>query len=287
MRNNSEVKSYSHTKAVAGTVNNFGSEIITSSQNKLLKQISSLREKKFRDAEGLFVVEGEKFVRDLPASVQIECYVVSESFSRNDAPWISTSLRKVIVTDDLFGKISETVTPQGVMAICRQINDNLKESDKGLGFIVLCEAVRDPGNFGALIRTAKAAGADALVAVDCVDRYNPKVIRASAGGAISLKIIEDMSLPEAISFFSASKFYGASLSGKKNIYETDLTGPIVILIGNEGCGLSPFAQGACHQLVRLPMPGQMESLNAAVAGGIIIYEAVRQRLNHPANTSFV
>jgi TrmH family RNA methyltransferase len=266
-----------------------GAPMITSAQNPLVKRAASLRERKYRDAEGMFIIEGRKFTDEIPDDWEVVCFILSESFAavrhaadaRPSAHYAQRA-ETVTVTDALYQKITETVNPQGIMALCRKktytLSDTLSVENP---LIIMAEALNDPGNLGTLLRTADAAGASGFIlSKGCVDIYSPKVLRAAAGSIFHLPFVIDADLSAAAAELKASgvKLYAAHLRGAALPYELDMAGGCCILIGNEATGLTEATAALADARVKIPMPGRAESLNASVAGGVLIYEAVRQRL---------
>ena len=251
--------------------------IIESNQNKIIKEVNSLKAKKERDKTGLFILEGKRLVDEIPNSWEIKYLLKAESYSED------INFENVYtVKDSLFEKISETVNPQGILAVC-----HIKEFDgtnvdySNSPFFVVLENVTDPGNMGTLIRTADAAGADGIfLSKGCVDIYNPKVIRATMGSIFHLPIYRNLNLMDLMEDFKNNnvKTLAAHLKGTSTPYKVDMTTACAVIIGNEANGLSDEISEIASDLVKIPMPGKAESMNAGIAGGILIYEAVRQRI---------
>ena len=251
--------------------------IIESNQNKIIKEVNALKAKKERDKTGLFILEGKRLVEEIPNSWEIKYLLKAESYSED------INFENVYtVKDSLFEKISETVNPQGILAVC-----HIKEFDVTNGdysnspFFVVLENVTDPGNMGTLIRTADAAGADGIfLSKGCVDIYNPKVIRATMGSIFHLPIYRNLNLMDLMEDFKDNnvKTLAAHLKGTSTPYKVDMTTACAVIIGNEANGLSDEISEMASDLVKIPMPGKAESMNAGIAGGILIYEAVRQRI---------
>ena len=250
----------------------------------ILKQ---LRMKKGRDETGLFVVEGEKFVREIPVGWEVVRYVFSQGFvdgaaAQPERAAFIARCRGVaaveILRDSVFASYVDTLTPQGVAAICRQ----RRWSRDGLWgqTLLLCESLQDPGNVGTLIRTAAAAGVSGvMLTAGSADVYSAKVQRAAAGAALRLPVIGDVVLEEVLAEVKARgmSVYAAHPHGGVAPYALDMRGAFCLLIGNEAHGLSDEALRHADAKVCLPMANATESLNAAAAGSILLYEAVRQR----------
>ncbi|MDR2938973.1 MAG: RNA methyltransferase [Clostridiales bacterium] len=256
--------------------------IIISKDNKIIKQVKYLRTKKGRYEHNLFIVEGARFVDEITGGFNIKYLVFSQTFTQKNETG-GYHHEYYIVSDKLFNELSDTFAPQGILAVVEQKQYSVDNLSKGNSFFLIAENIQDPGNLGTLIRTADAAGADAIfLSGNCVDVYNPKVVRATAGSIFHLPVIENNSLDILIGHLKRNgiKIYAAHLKGKKYPYEIDLTENIAILIGNEGNGLSEYVSRKADLLLKIPMLGMAESLNASVAGGILLYEVVRQRINN-------
>lgn len=251
--------------------------IIESNQNKIIKEVNALKAKKERDKTGLFILEGKRLVDEIPNSWEIKYLLKAESYSEN------INFENVYtVKDSLFEKISETVNPQGILAVCHIKEFDVTNVDySNSPFFVVLENVTDPGNMGTLIRTADAAGADGIfLSKGCVDIYNPKVIRATMGSIFHLPIYRNLTLMDLMEDFKDNnvKTLAAHLKGTSTPYKVDMTTACAVIIGNEANGLSDEISEMASDLVKIPMPGKAESMNAGIAGGILIYEAVRQRI---------
>jgi len=250
------------------------------SQN-LIKKTLPLLTKKGRDKSSLFIVEGKKYVSEIPDNWSIEFYVVSDSLAHSDLSVYENKACVYIAKDYQFKKLSDTVTPQGVMAICNKQPRNVEDMLNGTSLIMLCEALSDPGNVGTLIRAANAASATGVILTQgCADLYNPKVIRAAASSIFHIPCIEVVDALEIAKLLKNHHIClaGAHLNGSATPYSVNMTNPICIMIGNEAHGLTPEMSAQADILIKIPMKANSESLNAASAGSILLYEAVRQRL---------
>ena len=175
----------------------------------------------------------------------------------------------------LFAELTELKTPSGILALIDL--PGLTVSPAQDSFCLLLEDIQDPGNLGSMLRSAAAAGCDAVfLSNSCADAWSPKVLRAGMGGHFALSIHEAADLPAVAAAFKG-KLFAASLNAKNNLYDSDLRGKLAFALGNEGAGLSKGLLEAVGQHVTIPMPGKVESLNAAVAAAICLFEAVRQR----------
>lgn len=176
--------------------------------------------------------------------------------------------------------ISDSVTPQGMVAVLASPLKELADVQNTNGLALLLAGVSDPGNVGTLIRTAAAAGADAVVLTEgSADPLNPKTVRASASALFATTIVTDVTLDVALKDLAARgyRLVGADSGVDASLYEQDLSGPTALVLGNESWGLSGSQSEKFDALVSIPMPGRMESLNVATAGSVIVFELLRQR----------
>ena len=180
----------------------------------------------------------------------------------------------------VIASLSEAVTPQGVVAVVEDPSVDLEAIGPGADLIVAIGEVRDPGNAGTLVRSAAAVDADAVVFISgTVDPLHPKVVRSSAGALFGVPIVRDVTFEETIDHLHglSIKVLGAQARAPTPVDAVDLTTPIAIVLGNEAWGLPVELRDALDEVVGIPMPGSVESLNVAVAGSIFLFEAVRQR----------
>ncbi len=253
--------------------------MINSIDNKKMKLVKSLNQKKYRDKENKFVIEGSRFINEIPKKIKVIFTLVSESFkNKND---IDKYESVEIVGDDIFNKITDTKNTQGILAVCEKYKYKIDDlySVKN-DYVILGDKITDPGNLGTIIRTAEASGADYIVlSKGCVDIYNQKVIRSTAGSVLNIPIIEDVNLEEVIKKLKNDdvKIIGSHLSSKKYHIDCNMKNKCGIVIGNEANGMSDEITNLCDELVIIPMIGKVESLNASVASGILMYELIRQR----------
>lgn len=257
--------------------------MITSTSNMQIKQITALLKKsKERKEQGAFVVEGRKMFEEIcqEKSRVIKAYF-SESYFREQYPdGTAPEIPYEIVADSVFDSMAETVTPQGVLAIVKMPQYSLEEMIENAGTLVLLENLRDPGNLGTIIRTAEAAGVSGVIlSKESVDIYNPKVIRSTMGAVyrVPFLYVEDFYglLKELDS--RNIRLLAAHLKGTKTFDKADYSGKTGILIGNEANGLSEKASELAEEKVLIPMAGSVESLNAAVAAALLMYEAFRKQ----------
>ena len=257
--------------------------VITSTSNEQIKKLIQLKEKsKVRKTTGTFTVEGKKMFVEIPAEDLVSVYV-SETFLKENGELVKDK-KYQIVSDQVFKKISDTVTPQGIVAVVKQksysIDYIIEKRNKEKSCIVVLDRLQDPGNMGTIFRTAEGAGVDGIfMSTNCVDIYNPKTIRSTMGSVYRVPFVIAPDLQDVFAWFKKQgiRSYAAHLKGKGWYDEQSYVGGTAFLIGNEGNGLTDATAGQADCLIRIPMKGQLESLNAGVAAAILMYEASRQR----------
>lgn len=256
--------------------------MITSMGNSQMKNIVQLNTKgKARKEQGVFVTEGLKMFLEAPED-RIEKVYVSENFFQKTQ--YKDQIEKYpheIVAQEVFQKISDTMTPQGILCVVRQSSYSLEDLlRKEKLTLLLLESIQDPGNLGTMIRTGEGAGVDGIVMDSgTVDIYNPKVIRATMGSVYRMPFLYTTDLKQTILEVQKAgvKLFAAHLKGEKMHWEASLGKRTGFLIGNEGNGLSDEIAGCADEYIKIPMEGEVESLNAAVAASLLMYEAKRQR----------
>ena len=264
--------------------------MITSTSSSQVKHVVNLQKKaKLRKEEKQFVVEGVKMVSEAPADRLVKVYV-SETFKADNEEFLERmnydSIGKdvlEIVTDNVFMRMADTQTPQGIMAVVRMSDTDLEGilSDKRNPLLLIIENLQDPGNLGTIVRMAEGAGVTGIImSSNTVDIYNPKTIRSTMGSLYRVPVIYVDDICEAADVCKSKDVavYAAHLKGTANYNKKDYTKPTAFMIGNEGNGLTDKLADKADEYVRIPMQGEVESLNAAVACTILTYEAVRQRL---------
>lgn len=270
-------------------------QTVTSASNPRIRLLKSLQTVKGRRESGLFPAEGLRLTSEIRTPWEAETVVLSDSFweeYRERLPQIVTDAlaqgRDVLqVPDTLFQTICETQHPQGILAAVRRPEFRPEDIARGeRPFLIALENVQDPGNAGTILRTADAAGADGvLLSKGCVDIYSPKAVRASMGSVFHIPAAYTDDFPGTLRRLQADgiRVFAAYLDGSRSLYDADLSGGSVILIGNEGNGLSADIAALADERIRIPQPGRAESLNASAAAAVIIYEALRQRLGGEAH----
>ncbi len=258
--------------------------MITSTSSSQVKYVLLLQKKaKARRENQEFVVEGVKMVSEAPKDRVVKVYI-SETYDRNNSGFkngLGISPDKIeIVSDSVFIHMSDTQTPQGVMAIIKMRTYNIEETLTDKALIIGIENLQDPGNLGTIVRMGEGAGVTGVImSANTVDIYNPKTIRSTMGSVYRVPFIyvEDFAKVMADVQSQGANVYAAHLNGSVEYTEPDYTKKTVFLIGNEGNGLTEAAVNAASDLIRIPMEGEVESLNAAIACTVLTYEAMRQR----------
>ena len=257
--------------------------MISSTSNAQVKAVAALVKKaKARREQDLFVVEGIRMFREIPAGRLHKAYV-SESFLSQ--PGNETLLERCpweAVKDEVFKAMSDTQTPQGILALAKQYEYELSDllSAPGPAHLMILENLQDPGNLGTILRAGEGAGITGVImSRDTVDIYNPKVVRSTMGSAFRVPFLYTDDLPGTVRELKAGgiRLFAAHLEGRNNYEEEDYTGNTGFLIGNEGNGLTEELSAAADAWVKIPMAGKVESLNAAVAASILMFETARQR----------
>lgn len=258
--------------------------MISSTKNEQVKTVIELKKKaKARNEAKLFVVEGVRMVSELPKERTEKLYV-SESFLKNpeNEAFLKEYPRYEAVTDSVFAAMSDTQTPQGILALIRQyeygIDDVLKADGKA--HLMILENLQDPGNLGTILRAGEGAGITGLImSRDTVDIYNPKVIRSTMGSVFRVPFFYTNDMFQTVRELKdrGIRLFAAHLGGKNNYEQEDYKGDIGFLIGNEGNGLTDELSDMADTWVKIPMAGNVESLNAAIAASILMFETARQR----------
>jgi TrmH family RNA methyltransferase len=254
--------------------------MITSKSNPTIKRIRHLQaSRRFREQDQAYVVESTRWLKELAlAGINPETILVTESwlnFETNSQLVQEFSAPVQVVSDSVLAYASELESPAGILAIVPMFS-SLRLPEQ-LTWLLILDGISDPGNMGAILRTAAAAGVDGvMVTPGSVDRYNPKVIRAGMGAHLHLPIMKE-NWSEIRRFSSQLTVYLADVHGGAPYNEVDWCKPTALIIGSEALGAGKVAQELCDEKVRIPMTDSSESLNAAVATGILLFEAARQR----------
>lgn len=258
--------------------------MITSNQNPKVRRVRELLAKRTeRDASGAFVVEGVRLVEEaLSSGWPVELVLYSGQLSARGQQALNGLAAGGADVEEIAGHlmdaITDTETSQGILAVIRRKQLELPDS---ADFFVIADTIRDPGNLGTLIRTCAAAGVDALfLTPGSVDPFAPKVLRGGMGAHFRLPIHQadwDAIAARLHGRLRPVRILLSDVAGGQPGWATDLRVPLALVIGSEAEGVSPAARQAADDRIHIPMPGRSESLNAAVAAGILIFEVVRQR----------
>ena len=257
-------------------------ELITSARNPKVLAWRSLKDKKGRDRENAFLVEGVKMVCEaLASSFSVVAVLLREGESLPEPRDPSVPVYQL--PEHVFSSVCETKTPQGIAAVVRlpvrRAAADVYAVGPSSGRLLALDGIQDPGNMGTIIRTADAAGFGGIIlSPDCVDVFSPKVIRATMGSIFRVPFSFPDSLPDALSVCRDNGFsvISSQLDGEPFYGREPVPAPLVLIIGNEGNGISEEVKAAATHRFRLPMPGGAESLNAAVAAGIMMYDLVNR-----------
>lgn len=261
--------------------------MITSPANARMKAVIHMQQKaKARREADAFLTEGVKMFLEAPIERIREVYI-SESFScsgKEKEAAVLEKLKKVPheqVSGEVFRRISDTCVPQGILCVMQAYHYTLEDLLKNQNpLLLILEDIQDPGNLGTMLRTAEGAGVDGiLLSQNTADIYNPKTIRATMGSIYRMPFFYTADLKGAMQTLQARGvvLYAAHLRGEKAYDDCDYTGGSAFLIGNEGNGLKKETAELADMYMKIPMAGSVESLNAGIAAGILMYEAARQR----------
>lgn len=260
-------------------------EKITSKSNERVKYAVKLREKEsFRKSENLFFIEGARLCADAALSgIEIKCFFVTERANAKYSEYVSSvensAERCFLISEEVAEKLSDTKNPQGLFCVCKMLDKNTNIGKiKYNGKYVALENVSNPSNLGAVVRTAEAVGLDGVIISGGCDLYNPKSQRAAMGSLFRLNIIEVDDLPCFLGELAANGmavYAGVPDRNAESITEVDMNGGVTVVIGNEGDGIGDGVLNTATKLVTVPMKGRAESLNAAAAASIMIWEMMR------------
>ena len=257
-------------------------QVITSKDNEIIKNIKKLKEKKYRDDENKYIVEGIKMVKEaIIENAKIDKIVVCEDCA-NDGTIEKELLYEiakyncVYVSEKVFDSITDVSNPQGILAVIEKNNEEhiLYNED----VILVLDGIQDPGNLGTILRTLDSVGLKQIILSESTaDPYNPKVVRSTMGAIYRVNIIRSKNIIETLKEMKKNKYQIATtaLDTDKSIYDVDFNKKVIV-IGNEANGVSKEVQDLSEVKMKIPMLGKTESLNAAVATGIVLYEYVRR-----------
>lgn len=255
--------------------------VITSTSNPRIQRARKLKRKADRDEAGVFLIENPMTL-EAAAGAGVE---VGDTFVDEDSVEIierceALDLQVTLVAPHVLKAVADTISPQGVVAVATTPQVALEHLAKELTLVLVLAGVSDPGNAGTLVRSAAASGADAVIFTDnSVDPYSPKTVRSSAGALFAMPVIRSVELQDALATLRNRGLcvYLAEAGEGPRLSDADLSAPVALVVGNEAHGI-PISAENNDRLLSIPMPGGTESLNVAVAGSILLYETVRQRL---------
>lgn len=263
-------------------------ELITSMENKQIKRAASLKQKKFRDKEGLFLAEGVRLIEAALLSADIkECFVTREAAAQTRCAAVLKALEGKCclyeISEQLMKKLSDTESPQGIIAVAAKKElalSDLKKNKKQPAFVIL-DRLQDPGNVGTILRTVEATGIDGLVTIrGTADIFSPKTVRASMGAVFHLPIADKVTLEELKKFIARNKiklFATSVLPDSTPCFAADYTNSCALILGSEAEGIGPELTALADESIFIPMHGKSESLNASAAAAMLMYEVMRQR----------
>ena len=245
-----------------------------------MKLVRALQRRRIRHKERQFIVEGVRVFEDAIGAGHVPAFVFlgpkweeHERIASLAAQVLEMTAEVYPVGHGLMKSLSDTVTPQGILAVFSFVDLPALRQD----FLLILDGIQDPGNFGTLLRSAEAAGVDQVIlAPGTVDVYNPKVVRAGAGAHFRLPVA-DLKWPEIAHLVKDRPVRLAEMEAAGTYYDVDWCRPAALIVSNEGTGASAEARGLASERICIPMKGGTESLNAGVAGSVILFEAARQR----------
>lgn len=260
--------------------------VITSKDNETIKYLKKLKDKKYRDQENSYIVEGIKLIKEaIQENAKIKLIVIcddcaQDNLMESELKYEIARYECVYVTEKIFSSITSVVNPQGILAVIEK-DKNSSEIDYSDDLFLVLDDIQDPGNMGTILRTADSINLkQIIVSKGSADIYNPKVVRSTMGAIFRMKIIESENLAKTLKEMKKHKIKIAttSLQTNNSIYDISYR-KTAIVIGNEANGVSKEILDLADEKIKIPMLGKTESLNASVATAIVLYEAVRQKLN--------
>lgn len=253
---------------------------IASRENQIYKLCRKLTVRKYRDLYGKYLIEGEKVIRDAMVTGQKFAYVIAADGYRFSCDF---PCRTILMDNRLFQEVAQTAASQGILAVVekKQLEKTffLEYIKEKSGNVVLLDRLQDPGNIGSIIRTADAAGYRGVITIKgTADLYSPKIVRAAAGSLFRMPVFAAESPRQAVTLLedAGKQILATGFDTDLYYYDVEMTRNIGLIIGNEGNGISPQLMKLAHKIIRIPMDGSIDSLNASVAAGILMYESVRK-----------
>lgn len=270
-------------------MNTVTQEKIVSRNNPLVKKMAQLLQKKYRQETGYFLVEGLRTVEEAVEAglVQSLFYVPADGMRLQNLLYkaVASGIQIYEINSHILAKISDTTTPQGIVACTRQHTASLMDMSEvvagATGPLVVVDRLQDPGNLGTILRTADAVGAAGIIILaGTADIFSSKVVRSSMGSLFHVPVCGPITEEELINWCPKQgvRLAATTLENSCSIYQADLTGKLALIIGNEANGVSEHLLQQASLKLHIPMPGKAESLNAAMAAGIILFEILRQRI---------
>ena len=248
--------------------------MITSKNNQLVKELASLKEKKYRDEKGLYLVEGYKMVREaLLAKKKVKTLVGTETAYKESgieklmSDKLDLAVETIFVSEDVLSRISDCKTPQGLACVLKKEEYS---AEPPVGNSILLDGVSDPGNMGTIIRTAAAVGVKDIYLVNCCDPFSPKVVRSSMSGIYSVRL-HFIGYDDYEKVFKYTELNAADRGGE-NIFGYKPSGKFCIAVGNEANGLNEKTKKVADKIASIPMTKNAESLNVGVALSVMLYE---------------
>lgn len=256
--------------------------MITSTANAQVKELAQLMKKsKARTEKGVYIVEGVKMFQEAPKNEIVKAYISAELYEKGTLREKLAGIPHEVLKNEVFAHVSDTKTPQGVLCVMKQKHYTLEQlAGVKNPLMLILENIQDPGNLGTMMRTAEGAGVSGvLLSRGSVDIYNPKTIRSTMGSIYRVPFFYTDELHADIARLHTMGIttYAAHLKGTGFYDEADYRQPSAFMIGNEGNGLTDETAELAKRYIKIPMQGQLESLNAAVAAAVLMYEASRQR----------
>ena len=257
---------------------------ITSKDNEIIKHIKKLKEKKYRDQYNEFIIEGTKMIEEaLEEKAKIKSIIICDDCKNqgaipSDLMYEIAKLDCIYVSEKVFNTITDVINPQGIMAVLEKPVSSENVIDYNNEIFLILDNIQDPGNMGTILRTADSLNIkQIIVSKGSADVYNLKVVRSTMGAIFRVKVIETENLVKTIKEIKKHKItvYATDLKTDKSIYDIDYN-KSAIIIGNEANGVSEDVLKEASERIKIPMLGKTESLNAAVATSVILYEAYRQ-----------
>ncbi len=263
-------------------------EFIQSKDNKTIKRIISLGQRKNRQKNGEYIVEGIRSIRDIAAMGAVKTIVIRESKSQDKNVLDLLTLDSIqsvptyIVQDLVFDKVDNTVNGQGVVAIVAKPKHDIDSVTVEDGLYITLDGVQDPGNLGTIIRTAVAAGVKGIFLMKgTVDPFNDKTVRSTMSALHKIPLYEDVTLSMLNDIVAESNMttYVTALEDSELYYSVEYAKRTMLVLGNEGNGVTPEVMNLCTNRIMIPMYGDMESLNVSVAAALCMYKVQEQLMN--------